>query len=207
MPDSDLISIDARQRLTPVLPPSSLVALRQSPASGWGVYATQNLVEGTQLSSRSGVAVNVIYRAYRKEVCAWCFRYDDGRHWKVHAYRDMPGGGDQKLGVVVFCSDECRDNWVKSVGELGVGAYCALEDFVYRRTRKTDWAKAEYDRAGANDVPSTNQVEEVSEVLPTETHEKRSRYRSPLRLRMCYNLVIIPCPIRFYVARPYSTNC
>lgn len=169
MSDSRLASIDARVRLTPTLNSSPLFTLRHSPASGWGIYATQNLVQGAQLLSSSGVVADVIYRTYRKEVCTWCFRYDDGRHWKVHARRHKDGEGDQKLGVVVFCSDDCRDSWVKSVGELGVTAYGALEDFVYRRTRKTDWSRVGCDRAGANDVLSTIQVEDVSEPFFAET--------------------------------------
>lgn len=162
MPDHAGVCTDAWVRLTPEQSPSPFFSLRQSPASGWGVYATQDLARGTRLFESANLAVSVVYRTFRKEACAWCFCYDDGRHWRVHVGRNTSTGGDQKLGVVVFCSDECKDSWMGFVGDIGLAAYGAVEDFVCRRSRKSNWSSSETDSPHDSEVPSNEQIEEVS---------------------------------------------
>jgi len=43
----------------------------------------------------------VIYRPFRREVCANCFAYDRGRNWKLWACSN----------AVYFCSDDCLSMW------------------------------------------------------------------------------------------------
>ena len=162
MPDDAFVYGDARERLAPELVPSPLFSLRQSPASGWGVYASQNLTKGTQLFECSNLAVSVVYRAFRKEACVWCFRYDNGRHWRVHVDSTAPAGSDQRLGVVAFCSDGCRDSWVESVGDIGIAAYGSVEDFVCRHSQRGHWAESEAESSSSNEAPSAEEIKEVS---------------------------------------------
>lgn len=91
---------------------SPLFSVRETAESGRGVYATQSIPKGTLLFETADVAASVIYREYRKEVCAQCFNYDRGRVWKIR---------DAKAGTA-FCSESCRVIW----GEDAVNDEAAL---------------------------------------------------------------------------------
>ncbi|OCB87648.1 hypothetical protein A7U60_g5174 [Sanghuangporus baumii] len=166
------VGSNARHRRTPSLPENSapLLRLRHSPDSGFGVFASQLIQSGTQiLESEDGPAIYVIYRVFRKEVCAWCFRYDQGRNWKIRfpyesfvgTQRD--GGGGPGPGVV-FCREECRDAWKEEYGEVGIEAYAAVETFVQKQARCRGWSVEISDsNSEENDdkVPSTSEIEEA----------------------------------------------
>ncbi|KAL5513400.1 SET6 [Sanghuangporus vaninii] len=166
------VGSDARHRLTPSLPENSapLLRLRHSPDSGFGVFASQLIQSGTRiLESENGPAVYVIYRVFRKEVCAWCFRYDQGRNWKIRfpyesvvgAQRD--GGGGPGPGVV-FCREDCRDAWKEEYGEVGIDAYAAVEAIVQKQARCRGWSVEISNSNSEEDddkVPSTGEIEEA----------------------------------------------
>lgn len=96
---------------------SALLEIRETAESGRGVYASQWIPKGTLLLETAEIAAKVIYREYRKEVCTQCFRYDRGRDWKVR----------HSVAGVVFCSQQCHDDWVKQSGNNESTVATALE--------------------------------------------------------------------------------
>lgn len=89
-------------------PPASLLAsplfaIRETAESGRGIYASTSIQKGTLLFETNEIAAKVVYREYRKEACAQCFKYDRGRDWKLR----------NPLAGVAFCSQECYIAWHK----------------------------------------------------------------------------------------------
>ena len=108
------------------MPPSSaLIAVQDIPGAGRGVLAQQNIPANTHVLDSPRPAAHVIFRQYRKEVCAQCFGYDRGRNLAVK---------DNTTGKV-FCSEACREDWTRDEEELGVEAWCALENFVRSKSK------------------------------------------------------------------------
>lgn len=85
-----------------VFPASSLCEVREAASSGRGVFALQDIPNGTVLMEASHPAAWVIYDEYAKVVCAQCYAYNCGRSWKV---RDNAKG-------IVFCSHDCQITWL-----------------------------------------------------------------------------------------------
>ncbi len=85
----------------PGSPVSPLFSVLETPSSGRGVFATQDISAGTSILAPEDVSVNVILREFRREVCAWCFWYYEGREWKVR----------EKSTGDVFCSEDCKAAW------------------------------------------------------------------------------------------------
>ncbi|KAL5492644.1 SET6 [Sanghuangporus weigelae] len=194
------VGSDARYRRTPSLPENSapFLRLRHSPDSGFGVFASQLIQSGTRiLESEDGPAIYVIYRAFRKEVCAWCFRYDQGRNWKIRyeppsgVQRDSGGGsggggsGSAPGPGVVFCREECRDAWKEEYGEVGIEAYAAVEAFVQKQARSRGWSVGISNSNSEEDgdkVPTTSEIEETwksAEEQASLIRSQRSSSRSP----------------------------
>jgi hypothetical protein len=108
------------------MPPSSaLIAVQAIPGAGRGVLAQQTLPPNTHVLDSPRPAAHVIFRQYRKEVCAQCFGYDRGRNLAV---KDTTTGK-------VFCSEAGRGDWTREEEGLGVGAWCALEEFVRAKSK------------------------------------------------------------------------
>lgn len=51
----------------------------------------------------------VIFRPFKKEVCAFCFNYDNGRTWKVK----LKESGKRVHAGLYFCCQECKDQWIE----------------------------------------------------------------------------------------------
>ena len=62
-----------------------------SPESGYCVVATQDIPYGTRILTCPGPVAYSISRNCRKEVCAWCFAYEDGKFLKVKFELDGKG--------------------------------------------------------------------------------------------------------------------
>ena len=127
-----------------------LFTVRPTPYGGRGVYAQTHIKAGTCVQHCPAPFAYVIARKFRKEVCAWCFKYafEHGRNtwgWKYEAshcdasghFQDK-GAEDQNLqrpqhktkvigtrfASVSFCSAECRSAWYRGM-DFG-GLYAAL---------------------------------------------------------------------------------
>lgn len=108
------------------MPPSSnIFTIQDLPGAGRGVLAQEQTPPDTHVLTSPRPAGSVIFRQYRKEVCAQCFGYDRGRTLPV---RDPDTGK-------VFCSETCRQQWIQDEGSLGVDAWQGLETFVRSRSK------------------------------------------------------------------------
>ena len=93
---------------------SPFFELRFTTHGGRSLFAIRDIEPGTRIHSTGGPFAHVIYKDYRKEVCAQCFAYsasDDApptvgacRTWSIKWSR--PGAT-----TAWFCSEVCRDSW------------------------------------------------------------------------------------------------
>jgi len=143
---------------------SSFISVRTTLSSGFGVFADEDLASRTMLLESSSPAAYVISRQFRKEVCAWCFRYERGRTWKVRfcesdlnevqdgrmaasieeeEFKVQPDSlkkpravsGSFNGGGMVFDSEACKNNWLEQYGAIGLESFAAVEAFVQKQSR------------------------------------------------------------------------
>ncbi|EMC94418.1 hypothetical protein BAUCODRAFT_149577 [Baudoinia panamericana UAMH 10762] len=106
-------------------PTSECFVVQDLPGAGRGVIASKDIPGGTVILDSEGPAAHVIFRQYRKEVCAYCFEYDRGRTRPVR---------DNEIGKV-FCNLRCHTKWLEQQGDLGKDAWRALQTFVQSRNK------------------------------------------------------------------------
>ena len=158
-------SDDPRLRRSPDLSFSDLIVLRNSESSGYGLFATQEISAGTILSTSRRPDVYVVYRVFRREVCAWCFQYERGRNWNVRLSQDNDitanaiGGGSSSTGMV-FCSEMCRDSWRAEYGTDGLEAYAAVEEHLRRQMRSKGWTSDD-NQVDDSREPTEQEIEDV----------------------------------------------
>ena len=114
-------------------PTSSLFDVQETPTSGRGVFATQLIPTGTQLLACSDLVYGLVFREYRREVCNWCFRYEQGDILPVRENR----------AALVWCTEECRDAWMEEHGKVGVDAFAAVEDLSRKQAKMVVKAEEE----------------------------------------------------------------
>nr|GAT55939.1 protein lysine methyltransferase [Mycena chlorophos] len=132
---------------------ASLFSRQTTSWGGRGLFATQSIPPGTLIHTCEAPFASVVFREFRKEVCARCFAYafDAKRNtWNVRL--DVRSGNG-----MWFCSDECRDEWVEEGGggEL-VGQVNAAIDRVARSLQKEKGKAKEHDRTVSH--PPTTDV-------------------------------------------------
>jgi len=81
----------------------SLYSIEQTQDRGRAVYASRDIPAGTTVHIASQPFVSVIKEKFKKEVCAWCFKYHHGKNCSVKHSNPLAG--------VAFCSVECSDAW------------------------------------------------------------------------------------------------
>jgi len=94
--------------LIPDETPSSkpLYSIRKTEDRGRAVYASQRIPAGTTVHVASEPFVSVIKEKFKKEVCAWCFKYQHGKNCPVKH-------SDTRTGVW-FCCVDCLHEWEKA---------------------------------------------------------------------------------------------
>lgn len=107
-------------RMTSIVPRSELYEVKETPSSGRGVFATKAIPADTPLMSTDLLPAHVVYREYKREVCAHCFAYKSSRHLKLKI--DEAGHA--------FCSKECMRAFEADAGAVGLEAWAVLEMFV-----------------------------------------------------------------------------
>lgn len=107
-------------------PTSALFEVRHTPTAGRAVFANQDINADTLIWRSNDLALSVLLRDYRREVCGQCFGYDRGRDLDVR---------DKAVGFA-FCSKDCQDIWRKGNGEVGVQAWTAVEKLVKGRSKE-----------------------------------------------------------------------
>lgn len=106
-------------------PTSNFFRVQDIPNAGRGVIASHAIPPATPILDSERPAAHVIFRQYRREVCAWCFHYDLGRTLPV---RDSNNGK-------VFCQLTCQNKWVDEQGQVGCDAWKALYALVQARSK------------------------------------------------------------------------
>ncbi len=165
---------------------STLNSVRQTPNAGFGVFADKDITPRTELLTSSSPAAYVVYRQFRKEVCAWCFRYEWGRTWKVRfSESDLRKSRGRNVGIsfdeggpaetdslqrpatsafngggMVFDCESCRDNWIKEYGIMGLECFVAVEDFVQKQGRKRNEREGD-DECGLKCPPGREEIDRV----------------------------------------------
>jgi hypothetical protein len=107
-----------------------------SPLSGRSYHATCDLVKDTCVLDVSTPYADTIYKRFRTEVCAECWRYECGTR-SFLTCRDFAEAGLQ------FCDTVCRDAWLRREGEVTVEMLKILESARIRNGKER--AKAETD--------------------------------------------------------------
>ncbi|KAG0703537.1 hypothetical protein DFH29DRAFT_874362 [Suillus ampliporus] len=90
----------------------TLIDLRTTSYGGRSFFATQPIARGTHIFACEAPFAHVIYKDYRREVCAQCFAYaastfrsiSDPRTWSIKSCRAAAES-------VWFCTDECKIAW------------------------------------------------------------------------------------------------
>lgn len=138
------------------IPTSTLFEIRQTPHSGRAVFATQDIPADTLVWRCDDVALYVIIRDYRREVCGECFGYEHGRDLRVR---------EASVGFA-FCSVGCWDQWKLRAGELGVQAWTAVESLVRKRSKEdADMADVGLPRPQAEDIKAAWEAAEMQAAL------------------------------------------
>jgi hypothetical protein len=83
-----------------------LYSIRQTEDRGRAVYSTQRIPPGTAVHIASEPYVSVIKEQFKKEACAWCFRYQYGRTCPIKHAEANTG--------VYFCSQDCLRQWAEA---------------------------------------------------------------------------------------------
>ncbi|OHE93315.1 hypothetical protein CORC01_11383 [Colletotrichum orchidophilum] len=122
-PSSLAVTSDADKPFVSGAPVSSLFEIRDTPTAGRAVFATRDVAAGTLLWRSDDLTLSVLLREYRREVCGQCFAYDYGRDLPIR---------DQTVGFA-FCSDECREQWRRETGEVGVQAWTEVSTLVKKK--------------------------------------------------------------------------
>jgi SET and MYND domain-containing protein len=85
---------------------SPYFTLLQTHNGGRSLFATLPIPANTLIHISHSPSASVIYREYRKFVCAWCFGYkDEGRGGWCMTNGEHNGGRR-------FCAETCRDFWI-----------------------------------------------------------------------------------------------
>lgn len=136
---------------SPNLPWTSFFEVKNTIASGRGVFATQDIPAGTPLLQTSSLPASVIVRNYKREVCAQCFVYQRGRNLKT---RFTETGHS-------FCRPECLQSWSKDAGPVAVQAWIAIEGYIKSKsTQKNGFCNG----AGNED----EEIPDVNTIRPNE---------------------------------------
>lgn len=122
--------------------PPSLFTISHSPLTGRSFRATQDLAVGTCVLDITTPYSCTIYKQFRNEVCAECWRYECGRR-DFLTYRDLGKGAG-----LLFCDHKCRDAWVQREGPAAIKFLEALES----ARKRNEKATATTDELAAQDI-------------------------------------------------------
>ena len=92
--------------------PSSHLAITVSAVTGRSYHCTHALPAGTCLLDVATPYTCTVYKQFRNEVCAECWRYDGGRRGFLACRNFMEGAG------LLFCDASCRDAWIEREGHV-----------------------------------------------------------------------------------------
>lgn len=108
---------------------SPLLAIKETTESGRGVYAATSIPKDTLLLETDHLAAKIVYREYRKEVCAQCFKYDGGRNLPFK----------NPSAAIAFCGKECQDVFEEEDASIGGMRTLALQAMEGLKGKVTPW--------------------------------------------------------------------
>jgi hypothetical protein len=112
---------------SPIEPLSDYFTIENTGNAGRGVFATRNLPTGITVLQSERIAISVISREYRREVCAKCFNYERGYNLKI-----------RNTSVnFSFCSKECEQAWNQLNQGIPAEAWRVTEDFIKSKAIKS----------------------------------------------------------------------
>ena len=83
---------------------SPYLILRKTTHGGRSIFAQTPIPAGTIVHTSTSPYASVIYKEFRKEICAWCFAYDGRKGWKI---------ADDDVGGQRFCSETCKVSYLQ----------------------------------------------------------------------------------------------
>ncbi|KIO02619.1 hypothetical protein M404DRAFT_15992 [Pisolithus tinctorius Marx 270] len=121
---------------------SDYVELRTTQYGGRSLFAARDIPAGTRVHSSPGPFAHVIYKDYRREVCAQCFAYAASDSVPVKAVQSRvwsikcnPEG--LQASAAWFCSEDCKKTWEKDeTGPLQLQLDAALTKALVASRRK-----------------------------------------------------------------------
>lgn len=140
----------------------STLAVSISPLTGRSYRATCDLPQGSCVLDVPTPYADTVYKKFRKEVCAECWRYELGRTAFLTC-RDFAEAG------LWFCDAGCHDTWLEREGEETVGLLKRLET---ARMRKEKGKTREDDAAPAAQVTQDSLARVWEDVVSQETRAK-----------------------------------
>lgn len=128
-------------------------AISQTSYGGRGCFAQTFIPKDTVVHICRSPFTSVIFRDFRREVCGYCYKYDMGRTtWKVRLERLPYSAG------LLFCTEECRDRWVKREDKSGqIAEILETIEVAFLRGRKR-----------LQQLRLNGQVEEFEVILPED---------------------------------------
>lgn len=101
--------------------PSFLLAITCSPLTGRSYHATERLSAGACILDVPTPYTCTLYKQFRNEVCAECWKYDGGRRSFLgcREYGEEAG--------LSFCDEHCRDSWLGREGHELIGLLKTVE--------------------------------------------------------------------------------
>jgi hypothetical protein len=143
--------------------PVSFYDIQPTAYGGRGAFARSFIPKGTLILSCPGPYASVIFRRFKREVCAWCFAYafESGkRKWSVKLDEvDRNGAG------AWFCSGSCRETWTTDyqAGDDGVGWWLDINSALEKSI-------AQIGKRGKSDnaIPSTSCLAFLDDLLREE---------------------------------------
>jgi hypothetical protein len=133
-----------------------LLRIVQTPSAGRTYHSNFAMDTGTCLLDIDTPYADTIYKRFRAEVCAECWRYDGGRRAFLTSRSLAEPAG------LSFCDDRCKGQWLEREGEELVTLLTTLESV---RLRKSD--KKEKKRAESDDVLPEHLEDHIAQAWQT----------------------------------------
>jgi len=83
----------------------TLYSIQKTETRGRAVFASTDIPSGTTVHIVTRPYVCSVREQFKKEVCAWCFKYQHGKNCPVKHFESRVG--------VNFCSSECLQAWLR----------------------------------------------------------------------------------------------